>query len=151
MLHLDELSLTVKQDRHAGNRADGSVLVCDYRILCDCQDRASEVALVQSEVFVSMLSHSVRLGFSETMALKSKSRLTDHHHDHGSDRITLAHLSVTHTLHRLTSSWAAERLLWYIAHSGVFFIKWCKGDTFFTQLCVLGSLKEAGRNCLCTF
>lgn len=85
-----------------------SVIIEYYMIV---RTKLQKVALVQSEVFVSMLSHSVRLGFSETVALKSKSRLTDHHHDYGSDRITLAHLSVTHTLHRLTSSWATERLL----------------------------------------
>lgn len=87
-----------------------SILVCDCRLPHDCQVRASEDVLVQSEVIVSMLSHSVVLGFSQTVALKPKSRLTAHHYDCGSNRITLAHLSVTHTLHGLTSSLTAEGL-----------------------------------------
>ena len=47
----------------------------------DFQVRASEDVLLQSEVFVSVLSHSAGLGFSQTVALKPKSRLTGHHHD----------------------------------------------------------------------
>lgn len=49
-----------------------------------------------------MVSHSVRLGFMETVAVKPKSRLTAHRHC-GGNRLTLAHLSFTH------STWAYKQ------------------------------------------
>lgn len=86
------------------------MLVCDFRSLHDYHVQATEDVLLQSEDLVSILSHSVGLGFSQTVALKPKSRLTAHHYDSGGNRITLAHLSVTNTLHGLASSVTAEDL-----------------------------------------
>lgn len=81
-------------------------MIVDYDMIVRIS--SSKHVLVQSDA--SMVSHSVGLGFSQTVALKPKSRLTAHHHDCGGNRITLAHLSVTHTLHGLTSSLTAEGL-----------------------------------------
>lgn len=76
---------------------DDKVQVFGHTLLNNCQIPASEVVLMQSGVFVFTLNNSVGLGFTQTVALKPKSRLTAHHRDCRSSRITLAHLSVTHT------------------------------------------------------
>lgn len=91
------LYFCVLNDKWRKNRNGQQIafVIWDYYVIA--RSGLGKCVPVQPEVFVYMLSHSVGLGFSQTVALKPKSRLTAHHHDCGSNRITLAHLSVTHT------------------------------------------------------
>ncbi len=107
--------------------------------------KLQKMFLVQSQVFVSTLIHSVGLGFSQTVALKPKSRLAAHHYHSGGSRITLAHLSVTHTLHGLTSSLIAKRLFdrWsmtFLREPFPFFFLWLFNDPSRVRWRSLGKL-----------